>query len=378
MKYIVSLSVLIIFCFTVAQNRCASTINKNDDYTKIDTENMFNNIFDFPTQIEHAMHISQNVHYKHNYDNINTIVCAGMGGSGMAGDIAQLLLKSILPIPLFTVKNYTLPNWCNENTLVILLSYSGNTEETLSCFDDALAKKSHVIGITSGGVLQQQLLTHNRDIICIPSGLPPRAALGYLSIPILYFLCQIGLIPTTPTKDLVNTINLLKDSRRLFSQANNNNIAYTLAQQIHNSIPLIYGETESTACIAARWRAQIAENSKMIAGLHTLPELNHNEIVGWQYNSGILKNFGIVWLLDDIMHPRNKLRHNLTKKIINDLAQYQCDISSKGDSFIERMFYLIHFGDWVSFWLAITHEVDPTPVVNITDLKTEMSRRRAI
>jgi len=374
MRCIMLLPIAIFFCFTVAQNTCTLTTDQNDDYKKIDTENMFHNIFDFPTQIEHAMHISQNVHYKHRYDNINTIVCTGMGGSGMAGDIAQLLLKSMLPIPLFVVKNYTLPHWCNETTLVILLSYSGNTEEILSCFHDALAKKSHIIGITSGGTLQQQLLTHNRDIICIPSGLPPRAALGYLSIPILYFLYQIGLIPTIPAKDLVNTINLLKDAQGLFSQANNNNPAYNLAQQMHNSIPLIYGETESTACIAARWRAQIAENSKMIAGLHTLPELNHNEIVGWQYNAGIFKNFGIVWLLDDIMHPRNKLRHNLTKGIINDQTQYQCDVSSKGNSFIERMFYLIHLGDWVSFWLAIIQKINPTPVTNITHLKTVMSK----
>jgi len=368
------LSIAVIFCFAVAQNVYPSTSNNNSDYKKIDTENMFNNIFDFPTQIEHAMHISQNFHYKHNYDNIHSIVCAGMGGSGMAGDIAHLFLKSTLPIPLFIVKNYILPHWCNENTLVILLSYSGNTEETISCFHDALSKKSHIIGITSGGILQQQLLIHNRDIISIPNGLPPRAALGYLSIPILYLLCQIGLIPTIPIKDLVSTINLLKNSRILFSQAHNNNPAYTLAQQIRNSIPLIYGETESTACIAARWRAQIAENSKMIAGLHTLPELNHNEIVAWQYNADILKNFGIVWLLDDIMHPRNKLRHDLTKKIINKLAQYQCDVSSKGDSFIERMFYLTHFGDWVSFWLAIMREVNPTPVANITHLKTVMRK----
>ncbi len=373
MKHLIFLAITITFCFTRAQNINRPMNNKSSDYKKIDAENMFNNIFNFPVQLEHAMRISQGIHYKRNYDNINTVICAGMGGSGIAGDIAQLFLKSKLSIPLITVKNYTLPQWCNEHTLVILLSYSGNTEETLSCFNEALTKKSHIIGITSGGKLQQRLVAHNCDIICIPSGLPPRAALGYLSIPILYCLYHLGLFPTAPTDDLINTISLLKESRTLFSQANNNNPAYKLAQQIDNSIPLIYGETETTASIAARWRAQLAENSKIIASLHALPELNHNEIVGWQGNTELLKNVGIIWLLDDAMHPRNKLRYNFTKNIISDRAQYQCGVTSKGNSFMERMFYLIHFGDWLSFWLAIMHEVNPTTIVNISQLKTAMS-----
>jgi len=318
------------------------------------------------------MRISQGIGYARNYANINAIICAGMGGSGIAGDIAQLFLKSTLSVPFITVKNYTLPSWCNENTLVILLSYSGNTEETLSCFDEALAKKSHIIGITSGGKLQQRLQNYSYDTICIPKGLPPRAALGYLSVPILYCLYHLDLTPN-PTHDLVNTIKLLKKSRTLFSQADPDNPAYTLAQQMQNSMPFIYGETETTACIAARWRAQLAENSKIIAGIHTLPELNHNEIVGWQNNTTICSNIGIIWLLDNAMHTRNKLRYNFTKNIINDHAQYQCDITSKGDSFMERMFYLIHFGDWVSFWLAIVNNVNPTNIDNIIQFKKMMS-----
>jgi len=365
------LGFILLFFSTQAENNSTLVNNEPINYKAIDTNDMFNKIFNFPSQITHAICISQGIEYKHDYTNINAIVCAGMGGSGIAGDIAYLLAKSHLTVPLVTVKNYTLPSWCNDRTLVILVSYSGNTEETLSCFNEALEKKSKIIGITSGGKLQNQLFAHNYDIVHIPTGLPPRAALGYLTIPILYCLYHLQLIPIDPTNELVNTTQLLKELQLSFSQTTDKNPTYKLAQQITNSMPLIYGEAETTACIATRWRAQLAENSKTLASSHTLPELNHNEIVGWQETTQ--KKTGIIWLLDDAMHPRNKLRYNFSKDIIETRADYQYEITSVGKSFMERIFYLIHFGDWVSFWLAIMNNVNPTTIANINQLKEKMS-----
>ncbi|MGB8367582.1 MAG: bifunctional phosphoglucose/phosphomannose isomerase [Candidatus Babeliales bacterium] len=367
----VFLGIPIALFFMQIQTNNTVTNNEVIDYNKIDTGNMYNKIFNFPSQLEHASRISQNINYQRQYNNINAIVCAGMGGSGIAGNIAELFTKSQLTIPFVTVKNYTLPHWCNEQTLVILVSYSGNTEETLACFQEALAKKSQIIGITSGGKLQKQLSNYNFDIISIPAGLPPRAALGYLAVPILYCLYQLQLIATNPTNELLNTCKTLKKSQTLFSQATNDNPSFKLAQQLQNKLPIIYGETETSACIATRWRTQLAENSKVLANTQILPELNHNEIVGWHETT--LKNIGIIWLLDDAMHPRNKLRYHFSKNIICNHGGSQYEVTSSGNSLMERIFYLIYFGDWVSFWLAIMNNVNPTAIDNINQLKELMS-----
>jgi len=340
------------------------------DYTTIDSHNMHGNIFNFPDQLANAIAIGKSTQLRNNYKNIAQIVCAGMGGSGIAGNMVALFTKSDRTFPITVVKNYELPNWVNHQTLVLLFSYSGNTEETLSCFQHAHEKKSQIIGITSGGKLGKLLHQHNYDMITIPSGLPPRAALGYLTIPMVYALQKIELVPDY-TPQLEASITQLKEYRMAFSEPGIHNPAFKIAQALYNTMPIIYGEAGTTATIAMRWRAQLAENSKMIASMHVLPELNHNEIVGWESPS-LLHNLQIIWLLDTDMHPRNKLRQEITKNIIGNRA-FHLEVASKGSSCIERMLYLIHLGDWVSFWAAILRQVNPTEINNINYLKERMA-----
>lgn len=337
-----------------------------------DEQNMFQAIYAFPEQMETAMEIGTKIKLNNSYTEINHVLFTGMGGSGMAGNMVKTLIQQESSIPISIHKNYDLPNWVNEKTLVICLSYSGSTEETISCFEAARQKNAPIIGITSGGILCDALLKNNYDVIHIPDGLAPRAALGYLSIPLLYLMKKIGVTNIDADNELGETVNLLKKSRKQFSTTSQENPAYMFAQNYNELLPVIYGEHETTAIIAQRWQAQFAENSKMIARIHTLPELDHNEIVGWQENPTLLKKSVIIWLIDQTMHPRNRARQKITREVIGDSPTAHLDIEGIGETWCQRMFYLVHLGDWMSYWCAIAHNVDPTVIKNINTLKEKM------
>ena len=158
---------------------------------KIDPKNMFKFIFDFPNQIEKAVVIGKNIGLRKNYTNMNKIVLAGMGGSAVGGDLLFLALRNHVTIPFFVSRNYTLPNWIDENSLVICSSYSGNTEETLSSFKEAGSKNAGIIGVTTGGILSSWLEENECDEITIPGGMQPRAAVGFSMIPMMFLLTKI-------------------------------------------------------------------------------------------------------------------------------------------------------------------------------------------
>lgn len=339
-------------------------------YKSYDKEDMFSIIFSFAEQLEKAIEIGQDLTLNNAYQGVENIVFVGMGGSAIAGDIVSLLCTATAHVPIVTSRTYTLPSWANQNTLVICMSYSGNTEETLSAFEDARAKGARIIGITSGGLLAKQLQKFGYDHILIPGGLPPRASLGYLSVPLLFLMHRLNLLPNDFLSQLQHAITLLKKHRSSWSQENTTqNLAWTVAQQIYQSYPLIYGEADRTSIVARRFRGQLAENSKMLAGSHELPELDHNEIVGFHNNPAILSTFGVIWLVDHQMSPPMLKRFKVTWEIINPLVKYQIAIEAQGNSFVERMIYLIHLTDWISFWCAILHQEDPTPVDRINRLK---------
>ncbi|MEX0849253.1 MAG: bifunctional phosphoglucose/phosphomannose isomerase [Candidatus Dependentiae bacterium] len=338
----------------------------------IDDQNMFNAIYTFSEQMEKAIRISKRIKLRHTYEHIDHIIFAGMGGSGMAGHMAKTLVQKQSPIAITVHNDYDLPNWVNENTLVICLSYSGNTEETLSCFDAAQEKNASIIGITTGGTLQEKLRKNRLDFVQIPNGMQPRAGLGYLTVPLLYILKKIGIIETDIEKDLQETVKLLKMSREFFSVQDQSNPTYAYAQLFKKCTPIIYGEANSTGCIAQRWKAQFAENSKMLASTHVLPELDHNEIVAWQENPDLLKRSVIIWLNDKNMHPRNRARQKITKDVIGNMPYMQLELEGIGNSWCERLFYLVHLGDWISYWCALAHNVNPTTIVNIDTLKNKM------
>ena len=344
------------------------------DHDTIDPENMHKSIFDFPDHIIQALDIGGKITLHNDYEKIQNIVVAGMGGSAIGGDLVKLLTKNELNIPLVISRNYKLPNWVNENTLVICSSYSGNTEETLSCFNDALIRGGKTVGISTGGELTKQLIENNLDVITIPSGLQPRAALALSFVPMLSLLNKIGFISSNFIQELNSSVDLLKVFRDKYCDQSDQNPSYATAQKIYKTVPIIYGENEYTGIIAVRWKGQLSENAKMLAFCNDLPEMNHNEIVGWENNKTLMEKTSIIWFSDVEDHPRIVSRQTATKDIIAKTTSTHEKITLEGDTQFNRLLHLVHYGDWVSYWCAILHQTDPTPVTKIDQLKKILSK----
>ncbi len=338
----------------------------------IDKQNMFNAMYTFPEQLEQGLHIGKRISLHRTYDQIEHILFVGMGGSGMAGDITHSLVKHSCSKPIMVLKNYQLPAWVDQRTLVVCISYSGNTEETLSCFEQAHERKVPIIGLCTGGTLLEKLLTLDYDHIVIPGGLQPRAALGYLTAPLVYLMHKLGYIEDALIAELEKVPAHLKQYRQTFSVQENKNPAYLYATNLKQCMPVIFGESDTTACIAQRWRAQLAENSKMVSRVHSLPELDHNEVVGWRNNPHILKSSAVIWLTDPSMHERNRKRVGITKQLLEGHPVTQLQFEGSGSTWCQRLFYLINFGDWLSYWCALAHMTDPTPIETIDILKQKM------
>ena len=339
----------------------------------IDPQGMKEAVYNFADDINQASEIGKKIILNNQYNNIENIIVVGMGGSAIGGDINRMLLKNDLTIPLIVSRNYFIPKWANKRTLVVVSSYSGGTEETLSAFKDALSKECQIYGITTGGILSKELSSNNLDFTLIPSGLQPRAALAYSFVPMLYLFLHIGLIKIELDNDLISSINLLRSVRDNYSLNNQKNPTWELSNKIFNTIPIIYGETDNTSTIALRWSNQLSENSKMLSFCNEIPEFNHNEIVGWENNPNIIENFSIIWLSDESDQQRITIRKKISKKILETTLKKQFEISLNGSTRFERLLHLIHFGDWVSLWCAYIHGTDPSPVEKISRLKKELT-----
>ncbi len=344
-------------------------------YQSIDPGNMYQSIYEFPDHILDAAKIGKSISLNNQYSEIRNVVVAGMGGSAIGGDVVRLLAKNELDIPMVVSRNYTLPNWVNGHTLVICSSYSGNTEETLAAYEQARDKGAQIVGISTGGTLTERMNELDLDVVAIPAGLQPRAALALSFVPMLYLLKVIGLIGSETINDLTNAVTLIQSKRNSYGQELADNPTYALAGRIYNSIPIIYAESDSTATLAVRWKGQLSENSKMLAYHNELPEMNHNEIVGWENNSELINQISVIWLKDESDHPRTAIRQESTQEIIGNLPGKHEVISVEGHSIVERYLHMIHFGDWVSYWCAILHHTDPTPVKKIDRLKGILSEK---
>ena len=333
---------------------------------------MHQHIFTFPEQIELAFQIANQAVSVNHESRVSEVVIAGMGGSAIGGDLIKALVADSIAVPIEVVRDYSLTSWVGPSTLVICVSYSGNTEETLSCYSEAAKKGAQLAGITSGGELADRLDNDGGDLITIPDGNPPRASLGFVSIPVLVYLSRHGLCSGAYEDKIAGAANLITEYRSGFSEESDSNRTLNLARKIYDSIPVIYGDARYTGSVATRFRGQLEENAKMVAFHHSLPEMNHNEIVGYLNNPDLLQQISIVWLMDKNQHSRTTLRKSLTSDLIGDIVGSQEEIQSLGSNLTERLFYLIHFCDWVSYWCAILHGTDPTPVERIEALKQSL------
>ena len=340
---------------------------------KIDKDNMYKSILDFSDNILDAVKLGDSIKFLNDYSSINKIIVAGMGGSAIGGDVTYALVNDEITIPYLVVRGYNIPTWVDSSTLVICSSYSGNTEETISILGKAQSKGAKVCAITTGGKIGKICEKYNYDKVIIPSGMQPRAALAFSFIPILYILCRLNIISTSITSSLISSSKLIKENSKKYSMKNDDNPVWILAKKIYNKIPIIYADSDRLQTVAVRLKGQICENGKILAYLSVFPEMNHNEIVGWEKNSELFSNYFIIWLFDSDMNERNKVRQKIVMDMLNEIGVDQFKLEVSGDDFIDRFLLLIHYGDWLSYWCAILHKMDPSPVQNIEKLKNKLS-----
>jgi len=347
-----------------------------------DSANMYNILLNFPAQIREAIEIGKRIDVN-TRDGFRNIVYCGMGGSAISGDFVKNLLRDKIEVPFEVVRSYNLPGYVNDRTLVILVSYSGNTEETLSCFYDAIKRGAYIACISSNGKIEKEFHALNDkgkalSFVKIPSGYPPRTAFGYLFVTLLYLLIKLGYAEKNLLDDLNVGLEHLEECSERFSVENSPNYAYELALSLMNRLPVIYGSAGGTDVIARRWTTQFSENSKILAYYNALPEMNHNEIVGWENLDSVLKNINVVFLKDEDDNPRVKLRQNITKSLLikdnEPLPNKIVEVVSKGANKLDRWLYLVYLGDFVSWYLAILYDTDPTPVEKIDMLKKSLAK----
>lgn len=343
---------------------------------KLDKSGMLDLLLDFPAQCTAAKAIAENTKLLFENKDFNKIVFAGMGGSAIGGDLVRSYLYFECKTPILVLREYTLPAYVDSSTLVFISSYSGNTEETLSAYASAKEKGSILIVVSSGGALKECAVKDNVTFIEIPKGLPPRCALGYLSIIPLCVLAKLGMIKdVSPSlNQSIEVLEELKDKNLNPCIGLKDNIAKSLAVKLFNKFAIIYTGSLHFDICATRLRGQLAENAKALSSSHVFPEMNHNEIVGWQNPKKLFKNFAVVMLRDKAMHQRVARRMDITGGIIRKEGVELIEIWSRGEDLLSRIFSLIYIGDFISYYLAILYGIDPTPVERVTYLKKELAK----
>ena len=319
----------------------------------IDNSNMLKVLEDFPHQCRTALELPKGMSVSGDVDKI--VVC-GMGGSAVGGDLLKAYMHDS-KIPVFVVRDYKVPNFVDENTLVFAVSYSGNTEETISAYEDALKKKAKIVAVTSGG----QLGSAAKKAIKIPSGLQPRAALGYLFFPVLGVLVNSGIVDVKG-KEIEEMLGILSKTDDFKT------VGERIAKKIGLRTPIVYA-SELFGAVAYRWKTQFNENSKVAAFQHAFSEMNHNEIAGYQ---NINKNdFITIFIRDAQDNDRIKKRMDITKEIISSRVDVE-EIFTRGEHLLSRIFSGIYYGDFASYYLALSNRVDPIPVNVIENLKKKL------
>ena len=356
-------------------------LDQKEFLEKMDRHNMLKWIEDFGAQLRHAEEIGLALSLKPDLgQGISNIVFSGLGGSAIGADFIRSYLAYEMPIPILVNRHYRLPAFVNERTLLIVSSYSGDTEETLASLKEGLNRHAKILAISSGGELARKAQVHSFPVIQIPGGMSPRAALGYSAIPLMIALSKIGFKQAYRAEEVREARELtdqLAKTQYGPSIPEDRNLAKQLASQCFKKYPIVYAGTDFLDVVALRWRGQIEENAKALASHHILPEMNHNELVGWQNPAPILKDFVVLILRDQADHTRVRMRMKLSEEIIARKAAKVTELSSQGKGLLARMMSLIHLGDWLSFYLAALYQVDPTPVEVIQYLKSELAKEPA-
>ncbi|MBS7643166.1 bifunctional phosphoglucose/phosphomannose isomerase [Candidatus Bathyarchaeota archaeon] len=312
------------------------------------------------------------------YHQPENILVLGMGGSAIGGELLRGWLRKYSQIPIEVNHDYYLPAYADANTLVLAVSYSGDTEETLSGFVEAVSRKCMIVGISSGGLLEKFCQSLRVPFLKLPSGMPPRTALPYLFFPLVLIVKKFGIAPKM--SEVKEALVVLKQLREEIKPEipTSNNPSKQLAAQLYGGIPVIYGFQEYYG-VAMRIKTQFNENAKVPAKYEVFPELNHNETVGWEGPKELTKLLNVVLLRDPNEPPEIQIRVEAIKKLtLNQKAGKVLEIYPRGKTTLAKMLSTVYIGDFASVYLAILYGVDPTPVEIINKMKYELRKKTDI
>jgi glucose/mannose-6-phosphate isomerase len=335
---------------------------------KHDIQNQFNVLVESYRQIEYAWKnkVDINSSYK---QNINNIVIAGMGGSAMSADLLKSFLKDELQIPLYVNRDYVLPKFVDENTLVIISSYSGNTEESISCFKDAVKKSCKIMAVSTGGWIKKFADENDFPCINLKEGFQPRFALGVSFFTLLKILQSMELISSQD--EVVNKITLLWKKKGI-EYSGEENIARKHAEELIGFIPIIYSSSNFEA-IGYRLKCQFNENSKLHAFHNVIPELNHNEIIGWETFLEKQLNAKLITIVDNDYHTQIMKRFKLTVELAQKSGVEIIVLKSNEKNIKVRIMDLIFLGDWITYYMAVLRGFDPSEIDYIHELKQRLA-----
>jgi len=318
----------------------------------------------FPRQLKEALEIGRKATLKAPGGPYSNVVITGLGGSGIGGRIAAQVVAHEAKCPIEVYSNYYLPGYVDHKSLVIACSYSGNTEETLAAMEQALAKGARVCVITSGGTMLATAKARGLDHIVIPGGNPPRTMLAYSLTQQFFLLHHFGIIGDGFEGAIKNAALMLEHDKKDIQAT-----AKDLTEKLVGKRLVIYSEA-ATEAVSIRFRQQVNENSKELCWHHAIPEMNHNELVGW---AGGKDDIAVVIFRHKTDHERSQIRMEINKEVFKKYTPHIHDVWSQGDTTLARQLYLINLGDWVSLYWAEKKGVDPTEIAVINMLKGKLA-----
>jgi len=353
-------------------------INLDDQqiYQKLDPDSMLTRIKELPMQCKQAWDMVQKLALPPDYKNVNKVVVLGMGGSAIGGDLVRTLVQDESKIPVLVHRDYGLPAYVDDKTLLIASSYSGNTEETLSAFEPALKTGAKKLVITSGGKLEKMAVEHKVPVFKITYQSQPRAALGFSFIPTLGILQKLGII-ADKSADVAEAVQILEKLTTKLDEKSTvkSNRAKQLAQWFFGSLPVVYG-AGIAAEAAHRWKTQLNENSKCWAFYEVFPELNHNATVGFPLPKDVAAKIRVILLRSPSYNSRVRLRYDVTCQLLKQSGVAYEFVDGEGKSTLAQMVSLVSYGDFVSYYLAMLYKVDPSPVKFISYIKEQLAKKK--
>jgi glucose/mannose-6-phosphate isomerase len=332
----------------------------------VDPEGMLGDVLEQPAHLTDALWRVESAAIR-SFEAPGGLAICGMGGSAIGADIAAAAIGPRARHPIFTVRGYELPSWVGEGSAVLCSSHSGNTEETLSCYEAAGKAGAQRIAVTTGGKLAELARADGVPVIGVPSGMLPRAAVGYGAVCSLEVAALCGVTPSLRSDVEAAAALERKLSEDWGPDSAEDSLAKSLARTLQGSISVTYGAGLTTA-VARRWKTQINENAKLHAFYAELPEADHNEICAWESGEPL----SVVFLDDSTLHPRLRRRIELTAEIARNGAKAVEVVESVGASAFERVMSLVFLGDLVSVYLAALDGTDPTPIEVLERFKVEL------